>query len=372
MQSRALTQPCYQCVTSNDKVRLGKTGELGLSGNSFSFLCWIKLNDVCSSPSDQFDQTVLGQRYHSAEECVHIVIRNMKAYFGFYEADTASETLLFIDTWYHLACVYDMDTRSQSIYLNGKLDARSSNLIPPLRGNHELFLSWYANGRPLKGLIAAPSIQSQHIASKEDIRHHMLEYSIQHAQDPEMIHPCCQVTDETWPPAKLAHTISLAQSAVSVRASDEFLSFFESGVASDATVRCNGQSFRVHKIIVASRSRYFHSVFVSSGMKEQDESIVDLHDLDPGVLFLFLEALYTNRVNPIHTENVDIIMHLLDSCSRFEAMSLGRVVELLAISILTTSSTEDISRFLALSNLHQFSTLKEACLAFQEFHETYF
>jgi hypothetical protein len=104
---------------------------------------------------------------------LHIMIRYMKPYFGFYDYDTASETELSLHMWFHLAFVYDVDARAQTIYVNGIMDARSKVLIPPLRGNHDLYYSYYFCGRPLMGLLAAPLLLPRYVASQAEISRHM-------------------------------------------------------------------------------------------------------------------------------------------------------------------------------------------------------
>jgi hypothetical protein len=159
---------------TSQRQHVGRTGDLGLSGNSFSFLCWIVLRDRnVADPGDQGDQTILAQEAIGTGECLHITIRNMKPYFGFYGHDTGSKTELSLHTWYHLGFVYDVNTRTQLIYVNGRLDARSDVSIPPLRGNHDLYYSHYYKGRPLKGLLAAPHLLSGRAASQEEIIQHM-------------------------------------------------------------------------------------------------------------------------------------------------------------------------------------------------------
>jgi hypothetical protein len=152
------------------RQHVGRTGDLGLSGNSFSFMCWVKLHNTNSSGRDR---TILAQAAIGRGECLHITVRNMKPYFGFYDYDTASETELSLHMWYHLAFVYDVGARTQTIYVNGIMDARSKVLIPPLRGNHDVYYSYYNCGRPLMGLLAAPLLLPRHVASQAEISRHM-------------------------------------------------------------------------------------------------------------------------------------------------------------------------------------------------------
>ena len=365
-----LPPSCYRCHRARDRLTVGRSGDMGLSGRSFSFMCWVKVDAPSSNPGEQFDQTVVGQNYTSSRQCLHIVIRRMKPYFGFYGMDTASQTQLSVNTWYHLACVYDLESRTQSIYLNGRLDTRSEPCIAPLEGNHELYYSCYAKGRPLQGLLAAPLFLSNFVATEVDICQHMMVYSVQHARKPEMIAPSSTARDGSWPPIFLTNKLPPLTDDCEFKGSEEFLPYLETGFAADATVRCNGASFPIHKIIVAARSTYFKSVFLTSGMKEQNEYIVELDDMDADVVHLFLKALYAGRVDNELTSNKDVVLHLLECCCRFGAHTLMNQVKHLALDI-ATSNLELAGLVSTVADRHELPTLRDACQALQQFHESY-
>jgi hypothetical protein len=165
-------QPRYNFLSG--RLHIGKTGDLGLSGNSFSFMCWVHLLDKnIADPLEQGDQAILGQAAIGSGECLHVTIRYMKPQFGFYGPGTASKTELALNTWHHLAFVYDMNRQLQTIYINGTLDASSEVPIQPLTGNHDLYYSHYHQGRPLKGLMADPHFTFRHAASQEEVLLHM-------------------------------------------------------------------------------------------------------------------------------------------------------------------------------------------------------
>jgi hypothetical protein len=55
--------------------------------------------------------------------CLHLEVRSLKSYLGFFNNDCTRQTSLNNRTWYHLAFVYNVITQKQSIILNGKLDS---------------------------------------------------------------------------------------------------------------------------------------------------------------------------------------------------------------------------------------------------------
>ena len=129
--------------------------DLHLTNNSFSIECWIKLKFSASEAGNtQGDQTIVGNSQPSKYRCLHCVIRNMRARIDFYYNGISSQTVLSKNEWYHLVFIYDKKDQSQSIWINGKLDAKSiTGTNTPLQGNYDLYISHYADGRPLQGWL---------------------------------------------------------------------------------------------------------------------------------------------------------------------------------------------------------------------------
>lgn len=90
-----------------------------LNQSSWTFELWIYMpsiaNDTYYSIITQCQASVLN-------ECLHIVIRQQKPYFGFFYEDVAADEALTPSRWYHLAFTFDCPARNQSIYVNGRLD----------------------------------------------------------------------------------------------------------------------------------------------------------------------------------------------------------------------------------------------------------
>lgn len=120
----------------------------------------------------------------------------MFPYFGFYGNDIASSTKLQTNVWYHLTFVYDLVNHSMSIYINGKLDVIEYNK-PPLQGNHNVYVSRYANGRPLRGILGAPLIRSNLVATHQDILEHLTTFPLTSSELYDF--GSRKVRDESWP-----------------------------------------------------------------------------------------------------------------------------------------------------------------------------
>lgn len=82
------------------------------------------------------DYGFFGQYYApTTDKSLHFIIRNYVLLMAFFSDDLTGRTTIQINTWYHVAFVYDYPTSTQKIYLNGKLEgSRSSNPYQGLSG----------------------------------------------------------------------------------------------------------------------------------------------------------------------------------------------------------------------------------------------
>ena len=93
---------------------------LDLSNASWTFELWIYPRSISSAS----DSSLLGQcQSKTFGRCLHLVIRNGTPYLGFYADDLIAQQSLLSLRWYHLAFVFDCNTRNQSIYIDGFLDS---------------------------------------------------------------------------------------------------------------------------------------------------------------------------------------------------------------------------------------------------------
>ncbi len=129
-------------------ISIGNTETLGLSNHSFSICVWVKLDRY--NTSNQGDNAILGSDHPIPNGCLHLVLRNGYPYLGFYGNDVVANRAIDINRWYHLSFVYNIEDKTQSIYINGKLSNSSGN-HSPLEGSAEVYLSEYVGSRGLNG-----------------------------------------------------------------------------------------------------------------------------------------------------------------------------------------------------------------------------
>ena len=121
-----------------------------LSYTSFTVEAWIYLRTIAG------DNSIFGQCQCSScqDHCLYLIIRNGRMYMGFTLDDTVGTTALVINTWYHVAFVYDYPSRTQSVYIQGVLDGSRTSAGPYLGVNGSIVIgSSHLSSSSLNGFI---------------------------------------------------------------------------------------------------------------------------------------------------------------------------------------------------------------------------
>ncbi|CAF2349667.1 unnamed protein product [Rotaria sp. Silwood2] len=107
-----------------------------LSYTSFTFEAWI-YGYTLTGDQPLFSQC---QCNSCQDQCLYLIIRNHKMYMSFLLDDVIGSTSLSINTWYHVAFVYDYSSGTQSIYLQGILDGTKTSAGPYQGQNGSIFI----------------------------------------------------------------------------------------------------------------------------------------------------------------------------------------------------------------------------------------
>ncbi|CAF1596687.1 unnamed protein product [Rotaria sp. Silwood1] len=97
-----------------------------LSYTSFTIEAWIYYATTTS------DRGIFGQCQCStcSNQCLYLIMRNNRLYVDFTSNYLSGSTAISTSYWYHIAFVYNYETRQQILYLNGVQDAIKSNAQP--------------------------------------------------------------------------------------------------------------------------------------------------------------------------------------------------------------------------------------------------
>ncbi|CAM4791846.1 unnamed protein product [Rotaria magnacalcarata] len=88
------------------------------NSTSFTIEAWIYPISLTATDFGIFGQC----QSASTNLCLHFTTRNVMLYCGFYANDVAGSTTLTMNRWSHVACLYDLSTGLQQVWLNGVLD----------------------------------------------------------------------------------------------------------------------------------------------------------------------------------------------------------------------------------------------------------
>jgi two-component SAPR family response regulator len=107
-----------------------------LREHDFTVAAWVKIKEF---PPTMSDYCIIGTKNNNYQQGIHLLIRNRKPYFGFYNNDLRGKTELEAGRWYHLVWRYNKFSGEQAIFLNGKLDSRSVG-HPAYKGRDNLYI----------------------------------------------------------------------------------------------------------------------------------------------------------------------------------------------------------------------------------------
>jgi hypothetical protein len=99
---------------------------LNLAYTSFTIEAWIYSTNVTG------DRGIFGQCACStcSNQCLFFLVRGDRLYAGFTLNDLSGSTAIAMNTWYHVAFVYNFAAKQQIWYLNGVQDSIASNAQP--------------------------------------------------------------------------------------------------------------------------------------------------------------------------------------------------------------------------------------------------
>lgn len=130
----------------------------------------------------------------------------------------------------------------------------------------------------------------------------------------------------------------------------------EASEFSDVTISVDGKVFPVHKSILAARSPVFDALF-KSGLEESKSNAVDILDVEPGVMEVFLRYIYTGKCERID----EMAAALLRMADKYDIKCLKDLCE---IALLKQMNCENAADTLIVADLYNAEDLKGKILDF--------
>lgn len=149
----------------NSYIILPGAEEFKIRDHDFSVAAWVKIKEFLPNKGDY---CILGTKSNSYQQGIHLLIRDKRPYFGFFNNDLQGKTILEAGQWYHLVWRYNKISGEQAIFINGKLDNRSLG-HPAYKGRDNLYIgvagfNWSSN---MYGSIDNLSIWSRGLGEEE-------------------------------------------------------------------------------------------------------------------------------------------------------------------------------------------------------------
>jgi len=131
---------------------------------------------------------------------------------------------------------------------------------------------------------------------------------------------------------------------------------FTSNEYADITIVCGDKTFKCHKIILASRSPVFKTMF-DADMKEKEAGSVEIKNMTPEVLENMLKYMYTCEAPDIDALTVELL-------AAAEQYQLDKLKILCEVKLCSKIEVVNCIELLVLAELHGASTLKITALKY--------
>jgi len=139
----------------------------------------------------------------------------------------------------------------------------------------------------------------------------------------------------------------------------KFQEFYRAHELSDFSIIVGQEKFHVHKIILASRSTVFRTMFSHKDSKESNENCLIINDIDDISISQMLEFMYS-----------DVNLFVFDSSKSYDYSSLLKasdkydvqdLKEILIDKITKQLDANNVLDYLILSHLHEIKSIKDYC-----------
>jgi speckle-type POZ protein len=145
---------------------------------------------------------------------------------------------------------------------------------------------------------------------------------------------------------------------------EHFGSLLETNLGADVTFSVGAETFKAHKIVLATRSPVFKAELYGP-MKEEGMGPITIKDVQPDVFKALLHFIYTDSLPPLDALEADdhseMIRHLLVAAERFAIERLKLICQSFLCENL---NVQTVATTLALADQHNCDVLKEACIEF--------
>ena len=139
----------------------------------------------------------------------------------------------------------------------------------------------------------------------------------------------------------------------------DFSNFFLADFLADLKLTCGGQTFHVHRVLLAAASPYFQAMFQNE-MIEANSGGIELREIKSDVLKTVLEFLYKNKIDlKDFKEDPDFAGDLLAAADMYQLKNLKRIAE---DELCDNLQLENVLELVVIADRHGATKLKEKAL----------
>ena len=135
-----------------------------------------------------------------------------------------------------------------------------------------------------------------------------------------------------------------------------FVKLLDDKELTDMTIKCKGEDFPCHSLVLSARSPVFKAMF-QANMMESETKVVKIEDIEPAVVAELLHFIYTGGTN--ENTSQEIYLELLEAADKYDLDSLKEICEEYLCSGLGINNAVE---YLILGDMCQAQKLRENAL----------
>ena len=157
----------------------------------------------------------------------------------------------------------------------------------------------------------------------------------------------------------LDQSLGITDDGIKTSEGSDFSHFFLTEFLADLEIKCEDQTFHVHRVLLAAASPYFLAMF-QNDMTEASSRRIGLREIKPKVLKAALEWIYKSNLDvKVFKDDPDFAGDLLAAAEMYQLDKLKKIVE---DELCDSLQLENVLELIVMGDMHRAPKLKEKAL----------
>ena len=157
----------------------------------------------------------------------------------------------------------------------------------------------------------------------------------------------------------LEQSLGITDDGIKTSEGSDFSHFFLTEFLADLEIKCEDQTFHVHRVLLAAASPYFLAMF-QNDMTEASSRRIGLREIKPKVLKAALEWIYKSNLDvKVFKDDPDFAGDLLAAAEMYQLEKLKKIVE---DELCDSLQLENVLELIVMGDMHRAPKLKEKAL----------